>query len=84
LYVISHNCYLVELEMWASAVCAVVKKFVDCCVKERNVESVKGAKDERVREIRSAVELMIGRLESQLKAKLLTLLGELSSCQSSQ
>jgi len=40
------------------------------------VESVKGAKDERVREIRSAVELMIARLESQLKAKLLTLLGE--------
>jgi len=42
------------------------------------VESVKGAKDERVREIRSAVELMIARLESQLKAKLLTLLGQLS------
>jgi len=49
-------------------------------VKERNVESVKGAKDERVREIRSAVELMIARLESQLNSKLLTLLGQLSCC----
>ena len=27
---------------------------------ERNVESVRAAKDERVREIRNAVELMIG------------------------
>ena|SRR6218665_4028710 len=43
---------------------------------ERNVESVKNAKDERVREIRNAVELMIARLESQLKAKLMTLTGE--------
>uniref|UniRef100_A0A1B6J0J0 RING-type domain-containing protein n=1 Tax=Homalodisca liturata TaxID=320908 RepID=A0A1B6J0J0_9HEMI len=39
---------------------------------ERNVESVRSAKDERVREIRNAVELMIARLDSQLKAKLLT------------
>jgi len=46
------------------------------------VESIKGEKDERVREIRSAVELMIARLESQLKTKLLTLLGELFTCQS--
>jgi tripartite motif-containing protein 37 len=45
-------------------------------LQERNVESIKSAKDERVREIRSAVELMIARLESQLKSKLLTLLGE--------
>lgn len=42
---------------------------------ERNVESVRAAKDERVREIRNAVELMIARLDSQLKAKLLTLMG---------
>ena len=39
------------------------------------MNSVKAAKDERVREIRQAVELMIARLESQLKAKLLTLTG---------
>ena len=44
---------------------------------ERNIESVKTAKDERVREIRNAVELMIARLESQLKSKLLTLMGKL-------
>ena len=43
---------------------------------EKNVESVKGAKEERVREIRNAVELMIARLESQLKTKLLTLMGQ--------
>ena len=43
---------------------------------ERNIESVKNAKDERVREIRNAVELMIARLEAQLKSKLLTLVGE--------
>ena len=45
------------------------------------MESIKGAKDERVREIRTAVELMISRLETQLKSKLLTLLGESGSCQ---
>ena len=45
-------------------------------VQERNNESVKTAKDERVREIRNAVELMIARLESQLKSKLLTLMGK--------
>ena len=45
-------------------------------LKERNIESVKTAKDERVREIRNAVELMIARLESQLKNKLLTLFGK--------
>lgn len=43
---------------------------------ERNVESVRTAKDERVREIRYAVELMIARLDSSLKVKLLTLLGQ--------
>ncbi|KAE8741313.1 hypothetical protein FOCC_FOCC013167 [Frankliniella occidentalis] len=46
---------------------------------ERNVESVRAAKDERVREIRNAVELMIARLDSQLKAKLLTLMGQKTS-----
>ncbi|ENN73973.1 hypothetical protein YQE_09429, partial [Dendroctonus ponderosae] len=45
-------------------------------VEERNVESVRSAKDERVREIRNAVELMIARLDSQLKTKLLTLMGQ--------
>ncbi|KAG1714255.1 E3 ubiquitin-protein ligase TRIM37 [Nymphon striatum] len=43
---------------------------------ERNVESVRLAKDERVREIRTTVELMIARLDSQLKCKLLTLMGQ--------
>ncbi|RXG74022.1 E3 ubiquitin-protein ligase TRIM37 [Armadillidium vulgare] len=46
---------------------------------ERNVESVRAAKDERVKEIRNAVELMIARLDSQLKAKLLTLMGQKNS-----
>ncbi|XP_070150409.1 uro-adherence factor A isoform X2 [Polyergus mexicanus] len=46
---------------------------------ERNVESVRAAKDERVREIRNAIELMIARLDSQLKAKLLTLMGQKNS-----
>lgn len=43
------------------------------------MESVRSAKDERVREIRNAVELMIARLDSQLKAKLLTLMAQKSS-----
>ncbi|XP_005095413.1 E3 ubiquitin-protein ligase TRIM37 isoform X2 [Aplysia californica] len=43
---------------------------------ERNIDSVKNAKDERVREIRNAVELMIARLEAQLKSKLLTFVGQ--------
>ncbi|CAG4907931.1 unnamed protein product [Colias eurytheme] len=46
---------------------------------ERNVESVRAAKDERVREIRNAVELMISRLDSALKAKLLTLMSQKNS-----
>ncbi|KAF5272074.1 hypothetical protein FQA39_LY01157 [Lamprigera yunnana] len=46
---------------------------------ERNVESVRSAKDDRVREIRNAVELMIARLDSQLKTKLLTLMGQKDS-----
>lgn len=48
-------------------------------LQERNVESVRSAKDERVREIRNAVELMIARLDSQLKTKLLTLMGQKDS-----
>ncbi|TRY62611.1 hypothetical protein TCAL_08217 [Tigriopus californicus] len=43
---------------------------------ERNVEAVRAAKDERVREIRNSVELMIARLDSQLKSKLLTLMAQ--------
>lgn len=43
------------------------------------MESVRSAKDDRVREIRNAVELMIARLDSQLKAKLLTLMGQKDS-----
>ncbi|XP_048582260.1 E3 ubiquitin-protein ligase TRIM37 isoform X2 [Nematostella vectensis] len=46
---------------------------------ERNVESLREAKEERVREIRNAVELMIARLDSQLKSKLLTLMGQKNS-----
>lgn len=45
---------------------------------ERNVEAVRNAKDERVREIRNAVEMMIARLDTQLKNKLITLMGEFS------
>ena len=40
------------------------------------MEAVRAAKDDRVREIRNAVELMIARLDSQLKAKLLTLMAQ--------
>ena len=43
---------------------------------ERNVEVVRAAKDDRVREIRNCVELMIARLDSQLKSKLLVLMGQ--------
>lgn len=42
-------------------------------LQEKNVENVKVAKDEKVREIRNAVEQMIHRLEVQLKSKLDTL-----------
>nr|CAH7768212.1 unnamed protein product [Callosobruchus chinensis] len=46
---------------------------------ERNAETVRSAKEERVREIRSVVESMISRLDSQLKTKLLTLMGQKDS-----
>ncbi|XP_074467869.1 E3 ubiquitin-protein ligase TRIM37 isoform X2 [Sebastes fasciatus] len=46
---------------------------------ERNVEAVRGAKDERVREIRNAVEMIIARLDNQLKNKLITLMGQKTS-----
>ncbi|XP_069767872.1 E3 ubiquitin-protein ligase TRIM37 isoform X4 [Narcine bancroftii] len=46
---------------------------------ERNVEAVRSAKDERVREIRNAVETMIARLDVHLKNKLLTLMGQKTS-----
>ncbi|CRL01532.1 CLUMA_CG014186, isoform B [Clunio marinus] len=41
---------------------------------EQNVEIVRGAKDEKVREIRNAVELMVSRLDAQLKVKLISLM----------
>lgn len=43
------------------------------------MEAVRGAKDERVREIRNAVEMMIARLDNQLKNKLITLMGKNST-----
>ncbi|KFM80294.1 E3 ubiquitin-protein ligase TRIM37, partial [Stegodyphus mimosarum] len=46
---------------------------------EKSVESVRFAKDERVHEIRHAVEHMISRLDAQLKSKLLTLMAQKNS-----
>lgn len=46
---------------------------------EKSVESVRVAKDERVHEIRHAVEHMIARLDAQLKNKLLTLMAQKNS-----
>lgn len=46
---------------------------------EQNVETVRAAKDEKVREIRNAVELMVNRLDSHLKLKLVTLMRQKSS-----
>ncbi|XP_069471257.1 E3 ubiquitin-protein ligase TRIM37 isoform X2 [Ambystoma mexicanum] len=46
---------------------------------ERNVEAVRGAKEERVREIRNAVEEIIARLDRQLKNKLITLMDQKKS-----
>uniref|UniRef100_A0A0X3PZW0 E3 ubiquitin-protein ligase TRIM37 n=1 Tax=Schistocephalus solidus TaxID=70667 RepID=A0A0X3PZW0_SCHSO len=43
---------------------------------EKNMHSIKQAKDQRVREIRNAVELMVARLESQLSGKLATLISQ--------
>lgn len=43
---------------------------------ERNIDGVKSAKDDRVREIRNAVELMVTRLENQLKTKVITLMNQ--------
>lgn len=40
------------------------------------MDSVRLAKDERVREIRTAVDMITTRLETQLKSKLSTLSGE--------
>lgn len=42
---------------------------------EQNMEMLRMAKEERVREIRCCVELIITRLDSQLKAKYQTLQG---------
>lgn len=46
---------------------------------EQNVETVRLAKDEKVREIRNAVELMVNRLDSHLKLKLVTLMRQKTS-----
>lgn len=46
---------------------------------EQNVETVRSAKDEKVREIRNAVELMVSRLDSHLKLKLVSLVRQKSS-----
>lgn len=43
------------------------------------MENVRNAKDEKVREIRNAVELMVSRLDSHLKLKLFTLMRRKSS-----
>lgn len=46
---------------------------------EHNVETVRTAKDEKVRELRSAIDLMIGRLDTDLKKKMVTLTRQKSS-----
>ena len=43
---------------------------------ERNVEMVRSAKDEKVSEIRHAVELIVARLDCQLRNKLLSLVAQ--------
>lgn len=66
---------------WACHRCSELLVRVCVCyvtLQERNVEAVRGAKDERVREIRNAVEMMIARLDNQLKNKLITLMGRRS------
>lgn len=55
------------------------KYFCVTFLKEQNVETVRNSKEEKVREIRNAVELMVGRLDSHLKLKLLTLMRQKSS-----
>lgn len=40
------------------------------------METVRSAKDEKVSEIRHAVELIVARLDSQLRNKLLSLVGQ--------
>lgn len=49
---------------------------------ESNMEAIKCAKDEKVREIRNVVEMMVGRLDTQLRFKLLTLTRQKHSLQS--
>lgn len=46
---------------------------------EQNVDTVRSAKDEKVREIRNAVDIMINRLDTDLKKKLVTLMRQKSS-----
>lgn len=49
---------------------------------EGNMEAIKCAKDKKVREIRNIVELMVGRLDNDLKFRLLTLTRQKQSLQS--
>ncbi|XP_063721024.1 uncharacterized protein LOC134847739 isoform X2 [Symsagittifera roscoffensis] len=46
---------------------------------EKNVDGVTTAKEDRVREIRNGADMMVSRLDSQLKAKLYTLMGQKNS-----
>lgn len=46
---------------------------------EQNVEAVRTAKDEKVREIKNAVEQMVFRLDAQLKVKLASLIRQKSA-----
>lgn len=43
---------------------------------ERSIDMVKCAKEDRARELRNAVELMVNRLDGQLKAKLIVLMNQ--------
>ncbi|XP_071316980.1 E3 ubiquitin-protein ligase TRIM37 isoform X2 [Trachinotus anak] len=72
---------LISLVQEVTCFCVSLSMSVCLCPpgQERNVEAVRGAKDERVREIRNAVEMMIARLDNQLKNKLITLMGQKTS-----
>ena len=45
---------------------------------DKNIQTVRSAKEEKVREIRNAVEHMVARLDAQLRTKLYTLMGQKS------
>ena len=48
-------------------------------MQEKNVEGVTTAKEDRVREIRNSADMMVSRLDSHLKTKLYTLMGQKNS-----